>query len=54
MELVLAEPDVISPAVVRWDGNGRMYVAEFISYMLDADGNNQHEPRAASALREHA
>jgi mono/diheme cytochrome c family protein len=42
MELVLAEPDVISPAVIRFDGNGRMYVAEFITYMRDADGNNQH------------
>ena len=21
-----------------------MYVAEFITYMLDADGNNQHKP----------
>ncbi len=42
MELVVAEPDVISPAVVEFDGNGRMYVAEFITYMRDADGNNQH------------
>jgi mono/diheme cytochrome c family protein/glucose/arabinose dehydrogenase len=46
MELVLAEPDVISPAVVRFDGNGRMYVAEFITYMRDADGNNQHTPES--------
>ena len=42
MELVLAEPDIISPAVIRFDGNGRMYVAEFITYMRDADGNTQH------------
>lgn len=46
MELVLAEPDVISPAVVRFDGNGRMYVAEFITYMRDADGNDQHLPES--------
>jgi mono/diheme cytochrome c family protein/glucose/arabinose dehydrogenase len=46
MELVLAEPDIISPAVVRFDGNGRMYVAEFITYMRDADGNNQHTPES--------
>ena len=46
MELVVAEPDVISPAVVRFDGNGRMYVAEFITYMRDADGNNQHQPES--------
>ena len=42
MELVAAEPDVISPAVIEFDGNGRMYVAELITYMRDADGNNQH------------
>ena len=46
MELVVAEPDVISPAVIRFDGNGRMYVAEFITYMRDADGNNQHQPES--------
>ena len=46
MELVLAEPDIVSPAVIRFDGNGRMYVAEFTTYMRDADGNNQHAPES--------
>ena len=46
MELVVAEPDVISPAVIEFDGNGRMYVAEFITYMRDADGNRQHLPES--------
>jgi mono/diheme cytochrome c family protein len=46
MELVVAEPEVINPAVIRFDGNGRMYVAEFITYMRDADGNNQHTPES--------
>lgn len=46
LELVAAEPDVISPAVIEFDGNGRMYVAEFITYMRDADGNNQHQPES--------
>src|SRR5688500_4681750 len=31
MEPVLSDPDVISPAVIEWDGDGRMYVAEFIT-----------------------
>ncbi|MEO7190905.1 MAG: c-type cytochrome [Vicinamibacterales bacterium] len=44
MELVLAEPQIISPAVIEFDGNGRMYVVEFVSYMLDADGNGAHDP----------
>ena len=46
MELVVSEPQVISPAVVRFDGNGRMYVAELVTYMRDADGNNQHTPES--------
>jgi mono/diheme cytochrome c family protein len=46
MELVVAEPDVISPAVIEFDGNGRMYVAEFITYMRDADGTRQHLPES--------
>ncbi len=44
MELVAAEPDIIHPAVIEFDGNGRMYVAEFVSYMLDADGTGAHDP----------
>jgi mono/diheme cytochrome c family protein len=46
MELVVAEPQIVSPAVIRFDGNGRMYVAEFTTYMRDADGNNQHLPES--------
>src|SRR6187397_2257467 len=44
LELVAAEPQVISPAVIEFDGNGRMYVAEFVSYILDADGTGAHDP----------
>lgn len=44
MELVASDPDIISPAVIEFDGNGRMYVAEFVTYMPDADGNHQHDP----------
>ncbi|ODS57303.1 MAG: hypothetical protein ABS36_05265 [Acidobacteria bacterium SCN 69-37] len=46
MELVLSEPDINTPAVVEFDGNGRMYVAEFITYMPDVEGTDQHEPRS--------
>ena len=46
MELVVSEPQVISPAVIRFDGNGRMYVAELVTYMRDADGNRQHLPES--------
>lgn len=44
MELVAADPDVISPAVIEFDGNGRMYVSELISYMMDVDASRQHDP----------
>ncbi len=44
LELVLADPDIISPAVIEFDGNGRMYVAEFLTYMPDADGSREHDP----------
>jgi mono/diheme cytochrome c family protein len=43
-ELVAADPDVISPTVIEFDGNGRMYVAEMISYMMDADATREHDP----------
>ena len=44
MELVAAEPDVISPTLIEFDGNGRMYVGEMISYMMDAKASREHEP----------
>ncbi len=44
MELVAAEPDVISPSLIEFDGNGRMYVGEMISYMMDAGASREHDP----------
>jgi putative membrane-bound dehydrogenase-like protein len=32
VELVAAEPDVISPVAITWDARGRMFVAEMIDY----------------------
>ena len=29
LELVLSDPDIVSPAAMAFDGNGRLYVAEF-------------------------
>ncbi len=46
MELVLSDPDIDTPAVVEFDGNGRMYVAEFITYMPDVEGTGQREPKS--------
>ena len=42
LELVASEPDVVCPVVCAWDGNGRMFVAEMRSYMLDLNGSKAH------------
>src|SRR5678816_3800360 len=34
VELVAAEPDVLSPVAITWDARGRMFVAEMIDYPL--------------------
>ncbi len=44
MELVAADPEVISPSLIEFDGNGRMYVGEMISYMMDASATREHDP----------
>lgn len=44
MELVAAEPLVEEPVLLAYDGNGRMYVAEMLTYMLDLDGTGQMQP----------
>lgn len=37
LELVASEPMVEEPVLFEFDGNGRMYVAEMLTYMQDAD-----------------
>lgn len=44
LELVLSEPDVVEPVTMAFDGNGRLYVAEMLSYMQDIDGTNELVP----------
>jgi mono/diheme cytochrome c family protein len=43
-ELVLAEPDVVNPTLIEFDGNGRMYVGEMVSYMMDVEASREHDP----------
>jgi mono/diheme cytochrome c family protein len=49
LELVASDPDLISPVLCTWDGDGRMYVAEMRSYMLDINGSDeqQHDSRVS-------
>jgi len=44
LEPVLTEPDIAEPVMVAFDGNGRMYVAEMRTYMLDADARDEQKP----------
>ena len=44
MELVASDPDIIMPAAMEWDGNGRLFVVELRTYMLDADGKDKYKP----------
>src|SRR6185503_7462315 len=52
LELVLSDPTIVSPAVMAFDGNGRLYIAEERSYMLDVDAGRQHEPISRISLHE--
>lgn len=44
IEPVLTEPAIQQPGAIAFDGNGRMYVLELRSYMLNADSKDELEP----------
>jgi glucose/arabinose dehydrogenase/mono/diheme cytochrome c family protein len=44
LEPVVTEPHIAEPVMIAFDGNGRMYVAEMRTFMLDADGTGELEP----------
>jgi mono/diheme cytochrome c family protein/glucose/arabinose dehydrogenase len=44
LELVASEPMIEEPIDIAWDGDGKMYVAEMLTYMQDVDGSNTNEP----------
>jgi glucose/arabinose dehydrogenase/mono/diheme cytochrome c family protein len=52
LELVASEPMVEEPVAIAWDGNGRMYVAEMLTYMQDANATGEQEPRSRISLLE--
>ncbi|MCW3108323.1 MAG: cytochrome, partial [Segetibacter sp.] len=41
LELVASEPMIKEPVAIAWDGNAKMYVAEMLTYMQDADATNE-------------
>lgn len=52
LELVASEPMVQEPVALAWDGNGRMYVVEMNTYMMDATGTGQFKPSSRIKLLE--
>lgn len=52
LELVASEPMVQEPVAIAWDGNGRMYVAEMNTYMIDANATGEFEPTSRIKLLE--
>lgn len=52
LELVASEPMIKEPVAIAWDGNGRMYVAEMLTYMQDADAAREQEPVSRISLLE--
>lgn len=52
LELVASEPMIKEPVAIVWDGNARMYVAEMITYMQDADATGEQLPQSRISLLE--
>jgi mono/diheme cytochrome c family protein/glucose/arabinose dehydrogenase len=52
LELVASEPMIHEPVSIAWDGNGRMYVAQMMTYMQDVDASNENQPWSRISLLE--
>ncbi|MDQ3289929.1 MAG: cytochrome C, partial [Bacteroidota bacterium] len=52
LELVASEPMVQEPVAIAWDGNGRLFVAEMNTYMLDVYGTDKYKPISRIKLLE--
>lgn len=44
IELVASEPLVQDPVAIAFDGGGRLWVVEMLSFMQDIDGTGENEP----------
>ncbi|MCF0063310.1 c-type cytochrome [Dyadobacter chenwenxiniae] len=52
LQLVASEPMIKEPVAIAWDGNGRMYVAEMLTYMQDADAAGEQQKISRISLLE--
>lgn len=44
IEIVASEPMINEPVAMEWDANGKLYVAEMLTYMQDIDGTDEQKP----------
>jgi len=52
IELVASEPMIKEPVSIAWDGNGKMYVAQMMTYMQDVDAGHEDEPWSRISILE--
>ena len=52
IELVANEPLIGEPVSIAWDGNGRMYVAQMLTYMQDIDAKDENAPWSRISILE--
>ena len=52
LQLVASEPMIKEPVAIAWDGDGRMYVSEMLTYMQDVDGSKENDPVSRISLLE--
>jgi glucose/arabinose dehydrogenase len=52
IELVASDPMIKEPVSIAWDGNGKMYVAQMMTYMQDIDAGNEDEPWSRISILE--
>jgi mono/diheme cytochrome c family protein/glucose/arabinose dehydrogenase len=52
IELVASEPMIGEPVSIAWDGDGKMYVAQMMTYMQDVDASNENAPWSRISLLE--
>ena len=50
LELVASEHMIKEPVAIAWDGNAKMYVAEMMTYMQDADAGGEQQTRSRISL----
>lgn len=52
LQLVASEPMIKEPVAIAWDGNAKMYVAQMMTYMLDADASGEQQAKSRISLLE--